>query len=94
MENQSSVGLCGHSSLSSNFVGADWNSVACYDQNFLMRPCVPLVPAREVVGSPPTVRVIVGEHGEDIATSVGIPIPHAYTARCYVVINTLACCES
>ena len=38
---------------------------------------VPLVSSRELLGSQILVRVLAGENGEDVATSVDIPIPHA-----------------
>ena len=44
--------------------------------------CVLWVPARLLLGSLTLVQVLVDENGEDVATSVHIQMPHAYTACC------------
>ena len=44
--------------------------------NLSISQSVPLVDPRELLGSLTTVRVLAGENGEDVATSVDIPIPH------------------
>ena len=51
--------------------------------NLSTQRSVPLVSSRGLLGSLALVRGLVGENGEGVATSVGIPIPHAYTARCF-----------